>query len=415
MKRILFVLIVLFSFITAHAQLRAPKTTVRDTVIVFKVSYDKYDVADEDAPCTFLEESATAFYIAGETYLKGEDSYHDSHTSVDGTEVVQDTYLSASVNGKASRISKTSLDKAIVVLTVDKYEFTGINIRVLREAVVKSNIIPEDVIPTYNKMLTLAALHGIKNIPEDAFTEEELAQVENLNLDPQQLINPQESMESANEEDANKSNAVTPVEVAQSARVKGRSTVGVPPRPSLSVQKEGTVVVDIWVNQNGSVIRAVPGAAGTTTTDKDLWNAARQAALKTKFNTDLEAKEQQQGTITYVFKLDGNDQETTSFQLVEKQPRFMGGGPNEFTKWVNKNLVYPKECKELGIQGRVTLQFTITKEGKVTNVKVIRSVDPRLDDEAVRVVSSSPRWTPGTTRGKAVNVTYTFPVIFQNR
>lgn len=96
------------------------------------------------------------------------------------------------------------------------------------------------------------------------------------------------------------------VEGAPSARVKGRSTVGVPPRPSYGVQKEGTVVVDIWVDQNGAVVRAVPGAAGTTVTDKELWNAARQAALKAKFNTDWEAKEQQQGTITYIFKLTGH-------------------------------------------------------------------------------------------------------------
>lgn len=93
------------------------------------------------------------------------------------------------------------------------------------------------------------------------------------------------------------------VEGTPSARVKGRTTVGVPPRPSYGVQKEGKVVVDIWVDQNGAVMRAVPGAAGTTVTDKELWNAARQAALKARFNPDWEAKEQQQGTITYIFKL----------------------------------------------------------------------------------------------------------------
>lgn len=93
------------------------------------------------------------------------------------------------------------------------------------------------------------------------------------------------------------------VEGSPTARVKGRTTVGVPPRPSYGVQKEGTVVVDIWVDQFGAVIRAVPGANGTTVTDKELWNAARQAALKAKFNQDLEAREQQQGTITYIFKL----------------------------------------------------------------------------------------------------------------
>lgn len=93
------------------------------------------------------------------------------------------------------------------------------------------------------------------------------------------------------------------IEGTPTARVKGRTSVGLPPRPSYGVQKEGTVVVEIWVDQSGNVVRALLGDEGTSVTDKDLWNAARQAALKTKFNPDWEAKEQQQGTITYIFKL----------------------------------------------------------------------------------------------------------------
>lgn len=109
------------------------------------------------------------------------------------------------------------------------------------------------------------------------------------------------------------------------------------------------------------------------------------------------------------------EEEAIPFQLVEKAPSFMGGGPNEFTKWVNQRLVYPEIAKENGVQGRVTLQFTVEKDGSVTNVKVLRGVDSSLDKEAVRVVASSPKWTPGRQRDRAVKVTYTFPVIFQLR
>jgi protein TonB len=70
---------------------------------------------------------------------------------------------------------------------------------------------------------------------------------------------------------------------------------------------------------------------------------------------------------------------------------------------------------ENGVQGRVTLSFTVQKDGSVSNVKVMRGVDKALDDEAVRVVSSSPKWEPGRQRDRAVPVTYTFPVIFQLR
>ena len=82
---------------------------------------------------------------------------------------------------------------------------------------------------------------------------------------------------------------------------------------------------------------------------------------------------------------------------------------------MNQRLVYPQIAKENGVQGRVTLQFTVEKNGSVTNVKVLRGVDPFLDAEAVRVVSLSPKWTPGYQRDRAVPVTYTFPVIFQLR
>ena len=109
------------------------------------------------------------------------------------------------------------------------------------------------------------------------------------------------------------------------------------------------------------------------------------------------------------------EEEAIPFQLVEEKPSFNGGDANEFSKWVNSKLVYPEIAKENGVQGRVTLQFTVNPDGSVSNVKVLRGVDSSLDKEAVRVVSSSPKWKPGKQRDRAVKVTYTFPVIFQLR
>ena len=109
------------------------------------------------------------------------------------------------------------------------------------------------------------------------------------------------------------------------------------------------------------------------------------------------------------------EEEAIPFQLVEEKPSFNGGDANQFSKWVNSRLVYPEIAKENGVQGRVTLQFTVEKDGTVTKVKVLRGVDPSLDKEAVRVVSMSPKWKPGKQRDRAVPVTYTFPVIFQLR
>ena len=107
--------------------------------------------------------------------------------------------------------------------------------------------------------------------------------------------------------------------------------------------------------------------------------------------------------------------ESQPFQLVEQKPSFNGGDANEFSKWVNSHLVYPEEAKKNGVQGKVTLQYTIDVDGTLKNVRVLRGVEPSLDKEAVRVVSGSPKWKPGKLRNQPVPVIYTFPVIFQLR
>ena len=87
------------------------------------------------------------------------------------------------------------------------------------------------------------------------------------------------------------------------AHVKGRNTVGNLPRPVYNVQESGTVVVDIWVDNYGNVVKAVPGGEGTTVMDKALLTAARKAALETHFNMSADAPAMQEGTITYYFNL----------------------------------------------------------------------------------------------------------------
>jgi len=106
--------------------------------------------------------------------------------------------------------------------------------------------------------------------------------------------------------------------------------------------------------------------------------------------------------------------EAVPFHQAAQQPTFNGGNANEFSKWVSENVIYPEKCRQSKVQGRVTLQFTVTETGKVTDVKVLRGVNAELDKEAIRVVSESPLWTPGTNKnGEIVPISYVFPVIFQ--
>lgn len=100
------------------------------------------------------------------------------------------------------------------------------------------------------------------------------------------------------------------------------------------------------------------------------------------------------------------------FDMVESMPSYPGGQA-ELMAFLQKNTVYPAMAQENNIQGRVSVQFVVERDGSVTDVHVIRPVDPSLDKEAVRVVKSMPRWVPGKQNGKAVRVKYTVPVMFK--
>jgi protein TonB len=80
---------------------------------------------------------------------------------------------------------------------------------------------------------------------------------------------------------------------------------------------------------------------------------------------------------------------------------------------LGKNIKYPTESIEKGVQGRVIIQFVGEKDGSITDAKVVRGVDPLLDAEALRVINQSPKWKPGKQKGEAVRVKYTLPVAFR--
>ena len=101
------------------------------------------------------------------------------------------------------------------------------------------------------------------------------------------------------------------------------------------------------------------------------------------------------------------------FEVVEKMPEFPNGGMPGLMKYLSDNIRYPEAAKVAGIQGRVTVQFVVDKDGSVTNVETLRGVDAELDKEAIRVISAMPKWIPGMQKGKAVKVRYTVPVMFR--
>jgi protein TonB len=106
------------------------------------------------------------------------------------------------------------------------------------------------------------------------------------------------------------------------------------------------------------------------------------------------------------------EEETKVFDVVEQMPSFPGGDA-ALMQYLSSHIKYPVVAEENGIQGRVIATFVVERDGSITDVKVVKSVDPSLDKEAIRVLKSMPKWIPGKQNGAAVRVKYTVPVTFR--
>lgn len=126
----------------------------------------------------------------------------------------------------------------------------------------------------------------------------------------------------------------------------------------------------------------------------------------------IQAKEHKEVVVVEEKKEEVKHDEDKVFDAVEQNPQFPGG-ETALLKWVASHIRYPSVAQENGIQGRVTVQFVVTKTGSIGQVKVVRGKDPDLDKEAIRVVKSLPKFTPGKMNGHAVNVWYTLPITFR--
>ena len=99
--------------------------------------------------------------------------------------------------------------------------------------------------------------------------------------------------------------------------------------------------------------------------------------------------------------------------LLKDKPKFEGGDANTFSAWINRRIKYPEDAMSNNVDGKVILQFIIDVDGSLTNIKVLNKIDKSLELEAVRIVASSPKWTPGRLNGKTIRTVYEFPVTFK--
>lgn len=182
---------------------------------------------------------------------------------------------------------------------------------------------------------------------------------------------------------------------------------------------EGKVFVSFVVAKDGSVRSALIERGVAPSIDKEAlsvinsmpnWKPGKQRgqAVNVKY------------TVPINFKLDGEnsdventeDEEVMIFRAVEDMPEFPGG-EKALWNYFAENVQYPKSAQENKVQGKVFVSFVIAKDGSVQNAKVVRSVNPAIDKEALRVINSMPKWTPGAQRGTKVNVQFTMPINFE--
>ena len=164
---------------------------------------------------------------------------------------------------------------------------------------------------------------------------------------------------------------------------------------------------------NGAVLFGVKGK-----TAKEVFASLSDYAVETgseeplKVNLKKTSKGGVEGGTPFIYETTTIKQEEDEvFQVVEEQPMFPGG-MQELMKYLQKEMKYPKEAQDKGIQGRVIVQFVVNKDGSICEANVVKSVDPLLDAEALRVVNAMPHWTPGKQRGEPVRVRFTIPVAF---
>lgn len=99
------------------------------------------------------------------------------------------------------------------------------------------------------------------------------------------------------------------------------------------------------------------------------------------------------------------------FDVVEEMPEFPGGA-EKMNEFIDKNIKYPEEYSDLDIEGKVYVQFIVSRRGKISDIEIIKSINESFSKEAINVIKKMPKWKPGEQRGKRVNVRYTMPIKF---
>ena len=167
----------------------------------------------------------------------------------------------------------------------------------------------------------------------------------------------------------------------------------------------------------GAVIRIEESTKGTVTDmngefSMDVRQGSTVVAAYVGYASESIVANNPQRKYVFTLQKDGSGDSGKPFDVVEQMPQFPGG-MKELMTFLSENVRYPEAAHKTGVQGRVIANFVVEKDGSITEAKIVKSVSPELDAEALRVINSMPNWIPGRQNGEAVRVKYTIPVTFQ--
>ncbi|MFA5817237.1 MAG: energy transducer TonB [Bacteroidales bacterium] len=139
--------------------------------------------------------------------------------------------------------------------------------------------------------------------------------------------------------------------------------------------------------------------------------------VKLEDNLDFDAFDANQNDAIKIATVVGNtkeeeDEDKTVFQIVEDMPSFQGGTIENFRNYIQETVKYPQLAMENSISGTVYVSFVVNRRGEVSNINIVRGVDPSLDEAVISALKNAPKWEPGKQRGKPVNVSFSIPVKF---
>jgi protein TonB len=179
-----------------------------------------------------------------------------------------------------------------------------------------------------------------------------------------------------------------------------------------TLEQEETEILDIPITE-------MPPPPPPVLQQPEIIEVPDEEEIEQEVEMDLDVEIKEEKAVVKPIKIDApppppqvEEEKDEIFLVVEESAQPKGGFP-EFYKYVGKNINYPKQARRMGVEGKVIIQVVIDKDGSLTDIIILKGIGSGCDEEAIRVLKESPKWTPGKQRGRPVKQKMTVPIQFK--